>query len=123
MGNAWLELGDVVKAQQFLDQSRDLYARAQVGLSVKMADCILGLARLHIRAGRGAEAETMLLLLVRSWKDANPNSEWHGEALYWLSQAQSSLGKTREANENRNASIVMLKKTNLPALQRLLASK
>jgi eukaryotic-like serine/threonine-protein kinase len=123
MGNAWLELGDVVKAQKLLDQSRNQYALAQVEPSVKMADCILGLARLHIHASRSPEAETILLPLVRAWEQANPNSEWHGETLYWLSQAQSAVGKTREANENRNAAAAMLKKSNLPALQRLRASK
>jgi hypothetical protein len=42
----------------------------------------------------------MRLLLGRTWEEANPNSKWRGEALYWLSQAQNITGKTQQSHAN-----------------------
>lgn len=65
----------------------------------------------------------MRLLLVRTWEEANPNSKWRGEALYWLSQAQNITGKTQQSHANFLVVTPMLKKSTLLARQRLVSGK
>lgn len=119
LGNAWLDKGDVAQAERALLQARELYERGQIQPTTVMADCTVGLARTHLLAGRATEAEALLVPLVRAWEELNPNSEWHGEALYWLSRAQAAAGKTAEARADRKAALSMLQKSKLPALMRL----
>lgn len=123
LGNAWLALGDFAQGEKALLQSREQYLRAQFAPSVRMADCIVGLARVHLHAGRAAQAESILLPLVRAWEDANPNSAWQGEALYWFAKAQAMAGKAQEARKNRGVAIALLQKSKLPALVQLAAGK
>jgi serine/threonine protein kinase len=123
LGNAWLNQRDVVQAERVLMQARELYARAQIEPSINMSDCIVGLARIHLHAGRAAEAEAMLVPLEAAWSEINPDSEWQGETLYWLSRARAESGKTEEARADRKSAIAMLKKSTLPVHLRLIAPK
>jgi serine/threonine-protein kinase len=89
LGLTYIELGKVQAATKPLGRCESLYVRAQIEPSIRVASCLLGAARLHILAGRKAEAMRRLQPLVASWERANPNSPGHGEALYWLSKAQA----------------------------------
>jgi hypothetical protein len=63
----------------------------------------------------------LLLPLASAWEGVNPNSQWHGEALYWLARAQTMSGKANDARAHRQQAEAMLRGSKLPALQRLLA--
>lgn len=122
LGNALLEKNDYVGAEKLLIQADALYKLAQVQPSVRTADCIIGLARIHLQAGRAAEAKQLVLPLVTVWQVVNPDSEWHGEALYWLARAEAKLGEAQDAQTHRADAIRLLQKSTLPALKRLVQS-
>jgi tetratricopeptide (TPR) repeat protein len=121
-GNAWLDLGDYALAEPSLLQARALFERGQVEPSVRMADALIGLARVHLHAGRNAQAETLLLPLVTAWAKTNPGSAWHGEALHWLARAEATQGKAELALSHRNAAAAMLHVSALPAHRRLASA-
>lgn len=118
LGIAYLESGHQ-EAAKVLAACLDRLDRIQVARSVVSSDCQIGNARLWIEVGRTAEAESLLNALVLSWAQANPGSVWHGEALYWLSKAQTRNGNEPDATRNLVLARRMLEKSNLPALRRL----
>ena len=120
-GIAWLEMGDFTRGEEALRSARTLFTKAQVEPGVGQADVMIGLARVHLRAGRSGEAEALLLPLVSAWEGVNPNSEWHGEALIWLARAQAMSGKANDARAHRQQAEAMLRGSKLPALRNLLA--
>jgi eukaryotic-like serine/threonine-protein kinase len=119
-GQAWLDLDDPARAEQALRQSHDLFRRGQVELSARTADMAIGLARVHLRAGRAAEAEALLRPLVETWAKLNAGSAWHGEALHWLARAEAAQGRNQAALAHRAAAATMLRGSPL-ALHRQLA--
>jgi serine/threonine-protein kinase len=119
-GNAWIEQGDFGRAEEALRAARALFTRAQVEPGVGQTDVLIGLARVHLRAGRAGEAEALLLPLASAWESVNANSAWHGEALVWLARAQALSGKADDARMHRQQAQAMLRGSKLPALQRLL---
>jgi eukaryotic-like serine/threonine-protein kinase len=121
-GVALLELANIEGARSALSQCHALYVIAQQDVSPLNATCVLGMARLQILEGHAADAINTVVPLEKSWVEINPESPWHGEALYWLSRAQSQLGHTEQAKDNMARARVMLAKSNLLAL-RTLASR
>jgi tetratricopeptide (TPR) repeat protein len=121
-GSIWLELGDVAQAEQSLLQARELYTQAQVEPSARMATALVGLARVQLEAGRAAQAEALLRPLVKAWEEVNPDSAWHGEALFWLSQAEAMADRSALALAHRQTATAMLRKSSLPALRRLVSA-
>jgi hypothetical protein len=61
--------------------------------------------------------------LVDSWQRVNPNSAWHGEALYWLSGVQQARGEFEVAERNRRQAVQLLKNCKFPALRVLVAAQ
>jgi eukaryotic-like serine/threonine-protein kinase len=121
VGNAWLDLGDFAKGEKALRQSFEDLQSAQVAPSSRSAATLVGLARVHLQAGRANEAHALLVPLVNAWEGVNPNSEWHGEALHWLARAEAMAGQSQAAQAHRQQAETMLRSSKLPALQRLLA--
>jgi serine/threonine-protein kinase len=119
LGHALIAKGDLVRAEQFLLQSRELYERAQVVPSVRMNECLIGLARVQLMTGRAPAAEALLRPLVSDWERLNPGSVWHGEALYWLSRATAIAGDARAAATQRDSALAMLRPSSLPAFREL----
>ncbi len=119
LGNAWLDESDYAKAEKIFTQADALYKLAQVQPSPQNADFIIGLARVHLQAGRATEAKRLLLALSTGWQVVNAGSEWHGETLYWLSRAEAKLGEAEDAQKHRADAMRMLQKSTLPALKRL----
>ena len=120
-GNAWLDQGDFTRAEEALRAARALFTQAQVEPGVGQSDALIGLARVHLRAGRAMDAEALLLPLASAWESVNANSAWHGETLVWLARAQALSGKANDARIQRQQAEAMLRGSKLPALQRLLA--
>ena len=121
-GNAWLDLGDYMLGEPALLQARALFAQGQVEPSVRMADTLIGLARVHLHAGRSEQAEALLLPLADAWAKLNPGSTWHGEAVHWLARAEAMQGKARAALAHREAAAAMLAHSALPVLQGLVST-
>ena len=115
LASARLDQGEATQAETLLLQARDDYARAQVEPSVRSANYVVAMARVHLHNGRAETAEKLLLPLVAAWERTNPGSAFHGEALFWLARAQASHNKA-DAARHRASAAVMLLSSNLPAL-------
>lgn len=122
VGVAWLDAGDALRAGEALQQARGLYAQAQVEPSVRMATALVGQARLHLQDGRAAEAEKLLTPLAKAWEEVHPQSEWHGETLYWLALAEARAGKAEAARLHHQRAVAMLERSRLPSLRALASS-
>jgi eukaryotic-like serine/threonine-protein kinase len=119
LGISYLDAGDDARAEQSLKSCLELLLSAQVTPSVRATDCLIGNARLHLKAGRNAEAEQLMKQLAQDWADVNPNSAWHGEALYWLAKAQAQNGEGDKAKANRALAKSLLRKSAMPIHHRL----
>jgi eukaryotic-like serine/threonine-protein kinase len=119
-GAALLDLGRFDEAEKSLTECRQLYERAQVKLSVRVATCTVGLARLQLKNKKAVDAHKALLALADDWERVNPQSEWHGESLYWLAHAEQQLGQHAKSRETITRARAMLTKSKLPMLRRLL---
>jgi len=119
MGMGYLDAGDYARAESPLKSCLDLLRSIQTTLSVRSADCLMGNARLHLKAGRSAEAERLMKQLSQDWADVNPNSPWHGEALYWLAKAQAQSGEAAQAKVTRALAKSLLRNSPMPVHHKL----
>jgi serine/threonine-protein kinase len=118
LASARLDQGDAAQAEALLQQARDNYARAQVEPSIRSANYVVAMARVHLRNGRADAAEKLLLPLVAAWERTHAGSAFHGEALFWLARAQAG-GNKADAARHRAKAAVMLRSSDLPALRTL----
>jgi eukaryotic-like serine/threonine-protein kinase len=116
---AALELGDAPRAAAINREALALYVRAQVSASPLSATAWITEARLHLQAGRAAQALAALDPIVASWAEVNPRSEWHAEALHWRAVALARLGREAAARADRAAAAPLLRASKVPALRRL----
>ncbi len=86
---------------------------------MRTADCVLGLARVHLAAGRAEAALALLQPLEAAWQAVHPGSDGHGVALHWLARAEALRGDLKSAQVHRQAALVLLRASRLPALQSL----
>lgn len=119
IGLAYLDLGQPGPAAAPLERCEQLYLRAQILPSVRVAGCILGLARVRLAQGRAREAMPRVQQLVQSWESAHAGSAFHGESLYWLAQLQQASGEGGDAARNLRAAREMLAGAKAPFLRRL----
>lgn len=120
LGLAYLDLAQGERARAPLERCEQLYLQAQILPSVRVAGCIVGLARVQLGAGQRSAATASLQQLVRAWETVNPGSPFHGEALYWLAEAQRAAGAAALADENLRAARRMLATARTAPLRRLL---
>ena len=120
LGTVRLELGDLASAEKDLLRCRELFQRAQVQPSIVVRACLEGGARLDLRAHRFVEAEQVLLPLLAAWERVNPEAPGHGEALHWLAEAERGERKLAAAKRDAERADVMLRRSPLPALRRLV---
>lgn len=118
-GAVAIELGRFDDAERAFADCRKYYEEAQVKLSARVATCVVGSARVMMRNNQPEPATKLLQALADDWKLVNPNSEWHGETLYWLAQAQAQMGHAREAGDTLVRARNLLSKSNLPLLRQL----
>ena len=99
-------------------------AHGNIGPTLLAASWTLARARWALQKNDAAQitaTSALLKTLVDDWRAVNADSEWHGEALWWLSQTERALGETTAATQHRDAARAMLAKSRLPGLQRLAA--
>jgi len=84
LGLILIEVNDLAAADQHLQQALRLYAQAQVIPSLVTADAQLGVGRLHLLAGRRAEARQQFGFVEACWAEGHAGSVWHGQAQDWL---------------------------------------
>ena len=123
LGTVRLELGDVTGAEEELGRCRELLSRAQVEVSIPATPCLVGAARLQLRAGRPAEAERLLMPLAASWERVNPGGPGRGEVLHWLARAEEDLGKRGLARRDRSLADGLMRSAKVPALLRLAGTR
>ena len=82
-----LETRDGAGASEQLTQASQHYDRAQVLPSLLRVDAMMGLARLHLLAGRADEARQPLTAVEALWALSHPGSRWHQQASQWLKRA------------------------------------
>ena len=76
-------------------------------------------ARLHLQAGRNDEAEAALRPLRVAWETTHPQSDWHGETLYWLARVQARRGDVQGQRALDHLAAPLLRASPLPALRSL----
>ncbi|MGZ6069905.1 MAG: protein kinase domain-containing protein, partial [Myxococcaceae bacterium] len=123
LGMVRLELGDLAAAEEELARCGELFTRAQVEISIPMTPCLVGAARLQLRAGRPAEAERLLVPLAASWEQVNPDGPGRGEVLHWLARAEEELGKRGLARRDAGLADGLLRRAKVPALLRLAGTR
>jgi eukaryotic-like serine/threonine-protein kinase len=115
-----IELGDTARATPLVQQSLALYEQAQVVPSPRSATAWIAQARLHLLAGRIDEAEATLRPLRAAWESAHPQSDWHGETLYWLARVQARRGDVQGQRALDHVATPLLRASPLPALRGLV---
>ena len=81
--------GDIPAATEQLEQALALYTLAQVRPSVLNADALLGLGRLHLLAGRRAQALASFSQVQALWGASHPGSGWQLQAQRLAAQAKA----------------------------------
>jgi len=119
IGLAQLALGERDAAQREFDAAMALLRRVQIEPGPLSSDAMLGLARLHLGAGRVEPALALLEPLAEAWSRANAGSAWHGEALYWLARAEAAAGRMAASREHLRDARAMLAASSLAAHRRL----
>ncbi len=118
--SALLAANDVTNAQRVLALAADGYGKTGMTASVLMARFINARAQLGLAHG-DVTVRGDLQALVNQWQKVCPNSQWHGESLYWLSRVQEASGEAEAAALTRRQAVDILKTSKLPALRRLAA--
>lgn len=118
--SALLAANDLTNAQRVLALAADNYGKTGMTASVLMSGFINARAQLGLAQG-DATARDDLQALVSAWQKVYPNSQWHGESLYWLSRVQEASGEAEAAARTRRQAVDILKRSKLPALRRLAA--
>lgn len=119
LASALLDRGDAESAAPLVRQSLALFEQAQVVPSPRSAPAWIAHARLLLHERRAAEAQRVLEPVIASWQAINPDSAWHGEALYWSAQALAQLGRGEEARRSHRAARDLLRESQLPLLRAL----
>jgi len=117
---ALLASAELDEARRALDRASEEYARAGFRPTVRMSAFLNAKAQLSERSD--ASLHDDLQALVGSWQRVNPNSVWHGEALYWLSRVQQARGESELAERNRRQAVQLLENSRFPVLRRLVAA-
>jgi tetratricopeptide (TPR) repeat protein len=115
---AFLAAAEVDEARTTIDRASDEYAKTGFKPSVQMSAFLNAKAQLGEQSAASLQDE--LQELVGSWQRVNPNSAWHGEALYWLSRVQQARGESEVAERNRRQATQLLKSSRFPALRKLV---
>ncbi len=119
---ALIERGEAARAEPLLRQSLALFEQAQVVPSPRSATAWIAQARLHLLAGRSDEAEATLRPLRAAWETSHPQSDWHGETLYWLARVQARRGDVQGQRALDHLAAPLLRASPLPALRSLVPS-
>ena len=109
-------MGDARNAERILQRAGEEYGKVGIVPSVLMAEFINARARIGLGRKDAAVLDD-LQKLASAWQKVNPNSAWHGEALYWLSRAQDANGQAESAAQTRQQAVRILKSSKLPALR------
>jgi serine/threonine protein kinase/tetratricopeptide (TPR) repeat protein len=118
---AFLTSAEVDEARRALDRASEEYAKTGFRPTVRMSAFLNAKAQLGEQ--RDAALHDDLQRLVGSWQRVNPNSVWHGEALYWLSRVQQARGESQVAERNRRQAVQLLKNSKFPGLRMLVAAQ
>jgi eukaryotic-like serine/threonine-protein kinase len=116
---ALIERGELARAEPLVQQSLALFEQAQVVPSARSATAWIVQARLHLLAGRADEAEATLRPLRAAWESTHPQSDWHGETLYWLARVQARRGDVQGQRALDHQAAALLRASPLPALRSL----
>jgi eukaryotic-like serine/threonine-protein kinase len=118
-GQLHLVQGQIDDAETAFNQCSKLIGEAQIKLSISVATCVVGRAQVLLNKNKPLAAQQALSQLATDWQNVNPNSPWHGETLFWLSNAESKLDNQGEASKLYLRARAMLKLSPLPLLNQL----
>jgi serine/threonine protein kinase len=118
---AFLASADIEKARRSLDRAAAEYAKTGFKPTVRMSAFLNAKAQLSGQAD--ASLQDDLQDLVGSWLRVNPNSAWHGEALFWLSRVQQARGESEVAEFNRRRAVQLFENSRFPGLRKLVAAQ
>ncbi len=119
LASALLDRGESARAEPMVQHSLALFEQAQVAPSPRSSAAWIAQARLHLQAGRTDEAEATLRPLRAAWEAAHPQSDWHGETLFWLARVQARRGDVQGQRALDHLAAPLLRASPLPALRGL----
>jgi len=96
IGLALLEV-EPDEAMPPLARARAAFRELEEPITPPHADTLVGIGRLHLRAGRAADARPLLEDADRFWRGFDAESRWAGEAALWLGQCHAALNRTVDA--------------------------
>ena len=90
LGLLHLNQGDVDSASEQFEQATSRFDLGQVPPeSLPRSDLGLGLGRVHLLAGRPADARRCFTVAEQTWAGANAGSVWHADAQRGLALSSS----------------------------------
>ena len=90
LGLLHLDQGRADTASEQFEQATSRFDLGQVPPeSLPRSDLGLGLGRVHLLAGRPADARRCFTVAEQTWAGANAGSVWHTDAQRWLALSSS----------------------------------
>jgi len=99
LAQALLVSGQARAARPLRVQALGQYETAQVGLSPRVADALVGLGRADPALGHAASALDPLKRAHEFWQQFDSNNLWAAEAAYWYGRALQAAGQ-EDAGQN-----------------------
>ncbi len=118
IGLALLEI-DPEHAMAPLERARPIFRELEQPITPPHADALVGGGRLHLRAGRPADALPLLEEADRFWRGFDAESRWAGEAALWLGQCYAALNRAGDARVTLTRASRVLARSPLPEDARL----
>jgi len=93
LAQALLDIGQAQAARPLLVEALARYQAAQVGLSPRVADALVGLGRADLELGNPNAALASLKQTHEFWLRFDPGSLWAAEATAWYGRALLAAGQ------------------------------
>jgi tetratricopeptide (TPR) repeat protein len=115
-----VELGRDAGALTALQEALALMKAVQMPPTPIRADALVGLGRVKMAQGVGAEGLPLLEEADRFWRDLGGEGRWTGEAALWLGRCYAELGRSAEARTALARAERILSRSPIPSDTRLV---
>jgi tetratricopeptide (TPR) repeat protein len=115
-----VELGRQDGALTALQEALALMKAVQMPPSPVRADALVGMGRVKMAQGVGAEAFPMLEEADRFWRELGGESRWTGEAALWLGRCYLALDRPAESKQALARAERILSRSPIPSDARLV---
>lgn len=120
-GRASLDLGNLDRAAEHLEQALDAHPKLYSVATPERADLWVALARLRLLQGDAAGAQAFVAQAEDFWRQREAKSGWAGEAAYWMGRTLETAGNRAAATEAFRRATRTLRSSSLPVHAALAA--